>query len=177
MNFKYKIKNKKGVEILSVYWFAILFIIAAAIVYMVYSFYGQPYDVRETEADALTTLVARCLTDAGYVANGVLSAGILNEDFKNNFLGNCNLNFEVEDAYGWRSQGQFYVEASFFNFDSSVPIGNIVEGNSEWASFCGQSGRNLPVCVDRNFYVIDRDNNQYKVNVISVVRKTEKNVQ
>ncbi|MBU1252293.1 MAG: hypothetical protein KJ905_01660 [Nanoarchaeota archaeon] len=177
MNTKYKIKNKNGVEILSVYWFAILFIVAAGIVYMVYSFYGQPYDVRETEADALTTLVARCLTDAGYVTDGILLEGVLNEDFKGNFLSNCNLNFDVEDAYGWQDSGQFYLEVNFFNFDSGTSIGEISEGNSGLKSDCGQKGKNLPVCVDRDFYVIDKDNNQYKINVISVVRKTEKNVQ
>ena len=177
MSIKYKIKNKNGVEILSVYWFAILFIVAAAIVYMVYSFYGQPYDVRETEADALTTLVARCLTDAGYVKDGVLSAGVLNEDFKNNFLSNCNLNFEVEDAYGWLKSGQFYLGVNLFDFNSGTAIGNVAKGNLGLKDSCSQNGKLIPVCVDRDFYVIDRDNNQYKINVVSVVRKTEKNAQ
>ena len=47
--------NKKGGDkIISVYWFAIIFIVATGIVYMVLSFYGKPYDIREIEVDLLT---------------------------------------------------------------------------------------------------------------------------
>ena len=46
--------NKKGTDkIISVYWFTILFIVAGAIVYMAAAFYGEPYDVREIEANIL----------------------------------------------------------------------------------------------------------------------------
>ena len=61
------IKNKKGDKLISVYWFVILFIVAGAIAYMTVSFYGEPYDIREAEAYALTNKVARCLSEAGYL--------------------------------------------------------------------------------------------------------------
>jgi len=39
-------KNKRGMEkIVSIYWFAILIIVAGGIIYMVSIFYGDPYDV------------------------------------------------------------------------------------------------------------------------------------
>jgi len=172
MRNNFLIHGRKGDKIISVYWFAILFIVAAAISYMVVSFYGEPYDVRSLEANALTNHVARCLVQGGY-----LEENVLGEEFKQNFLENCNLNFEVEDSYGWRKQEQYYVEIGFYDFESDVKINEIKEGNSGIKTECGREGRGFPFCLDRNFYVIDKDNNQYKINILSVVRKTEKNAQ
>ena len=96
--------NKKGDKLISVYWFAVLFIVAAAIVYMVHAFYGKPYDVRPIEADILISKIARCLSETGHIKEGVFE-----ENFKENFRGICKLNFRVEDVYGWREQEQYYV--------------------------------------------------------------------
>jgi len=174
---RFFIKNRKGDKIISIYWFSILFIVAAAIVYMVASFYGEPYDVREVEANILTNQITRCLTNAGYVSEGVFVGGFLSEGFKTNFRDNCHINFETEDVYGWKDTEQFYVELGFFDFNSDTELGKIVEGNINLKDGCLMNGKNSPSCIDRDFYVIDEENNQYKINVVSVVRKTEKNVQ
>ena len=80
--------NKRGTDkLISVYWFAILFIVAAAIVYMVLSFYGEPYDARELEANALTNQIADCLSEAGYLKEGIL------ERVETDLLETCDLNF------------------------------------------------------------------------------------
>ena len=124
-------KNKRGDKIISVYWFAILFIVASAVVYMAALFYGAPYDVRGIEAEILTDKVADCLSQGGYLKEGVLG----NEAFENNFLDECNLNFEVEEAYGWEEQEQYYLEINFYEFDQSnldslgERISKIVKGN------------------------------------------------
>ena len=168
------LKNKKADKIISVYWFAILFIVAAAIVYMVISFYGEPYDIREAEAHALTNKVAGCLSEAGY-----LKEGVLNEDFRENFMEECKLNFEVEDIYGWREQGQYYVEINFSNFLTMEEIPTIKKGNEALKTDCGK-GKTFPVCLNRSFYALskkDQDQEQYQINILSIVRKTDKNVQ
>jgi hypothetical protein len=165
------LKNKKADKIISVYWFAILFIVAAAIVYMVISFYGEPYDIREAEAHALTNKVAGCLSEAGY-----LKEGVLNEDFRENFMEECKLNFEVEDIYGWREQGQYYVEINFYNFLTMEEIPTIKKGNEALKTDCGK-GNTFPVCLNRSFYTLDIEKNQYQINILSIVRKTDKNVQ
>ena len=56
------INNKRGDKILSIYWFAILLIIAGGIFGMVYVFYGTPYDVREIETRVLTNQIADCIS-------------------------------------------------------------------------------------------------------------------
>ena len=166
------LKNKKADKIISVYWFSILFIVADAIVYMAISFYGEPYDIREAEAYALTNKVAGCLSEAGY-----LKEGVLNEDFRENFMEECKLNFEVEDIYGWREQGQYYVEINFYNFLTMEEIHEIKEGNEALKTDCELKGKTFPVCLNRSFYTLDIEKNQYQINILSIVRKTEKNVQ
>jgi len=164
--------NKKGDKLISVYWFAILFIVAGGIVYMVSAFYGKPYDVRLAEADILTSKIARCVSEAGYLKEGVLT-----EDFKNNFMESCAINFQAEDVYNWREQGQYYVEIEFLDFNTKQKISQISEGNQGLKPDCGLEGKGFPVCVDRKFYSIDKDGNQYQIKILSIVRKTEKNVQ
>jgi len=168
------LKNKKADKIISVYWFAILFIVAGAIAYMVISFYGGPYDIREVEAYALTNKVAGCLSEAGY-----LKEGVLGEDFRENFMEKCKLNFEVEDVYGWREHGQYYVEINFYNFSAMTEISAIKKGNEALKTDCEQKGKIFPVCLNRSFYVLsdDKEKNQYQINILSIVRKTDKNVQ
>lgn len=125
-------KNKRGDKIISVYWFAILFIVTAAVVYMASLFYGAPYDVREIEANILAEHIANCLAEGGYLRQGILN----NENFKENFLEECNLIFNVEDVYGWKEQEQYYLSVSFYEFDQNLPSGigdllpfNISKGN------------------------------------------------
>ncbi len=166
------IKNKKGDKLISVYWFVILFIVAGAIVYMTISFYGEPYDIREAEAYILINKVAECLSEAGYLEEGVLSA-----EFKENFMEECNLNFEVEDAYDWKQQGQYYLEIDFYNFSTNQSTGTIKKGNEVLKTDCGKKGKSLPVCLERSFYVLDREKNQYQIDILSIIRKTDKNVQ
>jgi len=167
------LKNKKAAEkIISVYWFVILFIVAAAIVYMTASFYGKPYDARKIEADLLADKVAKCISEAGY-----LNEEVLEQQFLENFLGNCNINFNVEDAYGWREQEQYYIELNLSDFSSGEKILEIKEGNTKLKSFCNLKGDNLPVCLERSLYVINKDNNQYRADILSIIRKTEKNAQ
>ncbi len=126
--------DKKGTEkIISVYWFAILFIVAAAVVYMVITFYGKPYDIRSEEADIMVNQIADCLAEGGRLKEEILD----NENFTKNFSEECSLNFNVEDVYGWREQDQYYIEINFYEFDQNAPNGfgskidfDIIKGNT-----------------------------------------------
>ena len=162
-------KNKRADKIISVYWFAILFLVAAAIVYMVVVFYGKPYDVRELEANLLTNKIADCLSQGGLLNKENLDT--------ENFIPNCKLNFNVEDIYGWKEQGQYYFEVHVTGFIDTVSVFDAAGGNVNLKDFCGKTGKNLPTCLEREFYTLDSDKNQYKIKILSVVRKTEKNVQ
>jgi len=165
--------RKKGAEkILAVYWFAILLIVAGAIAYMVSSFYGNPYDIRDIEAGILTDKIASCVGDGGY-----LREDFFTPDFNENFLEKCGLTLQTEDTYGWKNN-QYYLKLSVRNFNSfDDPFLEISEGTSSLGDFCGLEGATNPYCLKRSFYVIDKQQNQYQIDTLVIVRKTEKNVQ
>lgn len=168
-----KRNRKKGAEkIMSVYWFAILFIVAAAIVYMVAAFYGKPYDVRNTEAELLADKIADCVSYAGYMRDGVMT-----QDFKTNLLQNCNITFNVEDQFGWKQQEQYFLEIDFYDFGSypGQSVFNASAGNSNLKDLCSLNGGKLPLCLSRQMYVIDKQGKQYIVNIFTIIGKVEKN--
>jgi hypothetical protein len=181
-----KIKNKKGAEkIISVYWFVILFMVAGTIAYSVSIFYGNPYDVREIESNIMINKIADCLSE-----NGKLKEGVLSEDFKENFLEKCNLNFGND-------KDEYYIEIEFYDFENpeealkfNINKGNINLKNSiEYAS-------NSIFINEKSFYVLNEkeeisedDENQETekksiqinereliVKITSIIRKTHENV-
>ncbi|MFH1151909.1 MAG: hypothetical protein V1788_02175 [Nanoarchaeota archaeon] len=135
--------NRRGTDkIISVYWFAILFIVAAAVVYMVVIFYGTPYDVREAEASAMINQIADCITKDNKLRTGV------NND---NFLEECHINLGKENKY--------YVEVGDLE---------IAKGNMNLNEFCDKKGNKLPKCVERKLYVLGGEIVEIKVVVNNV---------
>jgi len=135
--------NRRGTDkIISVYWFAILFIVAAAVVYMVVVFYGTPYDVREAEASAMINQIADCITE-----NNVLNANVNND----NFLEECHINLGKEERY--------YVEVRDLG---------VAKGNVNLNDFCDKEGNKLPKCVERKLYLLGGDIVEIKVVVNNV---------
>jgi len=158
--------DKRGEKLISVYWFAILFIVAAAIVYMTALFYGSPYDVRELEADILTDQIAECFSKGGY----------FNEEIgEENFLQECNLNFDIGGVSGNEERGKYYVEVNVFEFGSQEALLKIDEGNVNLNLNCGLEGETLPHCLERSFYVIDEAHGEqrYEIKILSVVGSEE----
>ena len=170
--------NKLGDgKIVSLYWFLILFLVAAAVVYMVALFYGNPYDVRDAETRALSNKIANCISSEGVIEQVFLEGGL-------DLLTKCKLNFKVEEVYGWTEESEYYVEVEIrsYNTDSytaGAVVNNLVSGNINLKDYCGGEFRssNFPACLEREFYGLDERGVSYLVNVITVVRKTEKNIQ
>jgi len=171
------IKNKKGDKIISVYWFAILIIVAGGIFGMVYIFYGAPYDVREIEANVLTNQIADCVSYAGRINIDLISKGQAVSKTGEDFLKLCHLNFKSEE---WQDE-QYYTEIKIYNLgDLNNPALSISAGDNKWLSSCVLQEKNkaerLAKCVRKSFYSIDNSNNQYIIKILGVVRKAEKNV-
>jgi N-acetyl-anhydromuramyl-L-alanine amidase AmpD len=105
-------KNKKGADqILTLYWFLIIFLIAGAVVFMASLFYGTPFDIRNSEGQILGDQIANCLTDKGYINDQVFSP-----DFQNNFLKDCHIDFTTEDFSDWKTNLQYYAEVEVDQF-------------------------------------------------------------
>ena len=169
--------DKRGTDkILSIYWFAILVIVAGGVAGMVYFFYDSPYDIREIEANLMIDRIADCLSSQGRINSEIIQNGNFDSNFKENFLENCHLTLDSN----W-DEGQYYLEVDFYNFENPEnSVYNIKKGNSKWLSSCvlqeEKEHEKLAKCIDKSFYSLDDVGNQYIIKILSVVRKTEKNV-
>ena len=163
--------DKRGTDkIISVYWFAILFIAAAAVSYMVISFYGKPYDIRELEAHALTNKAADCISQNGYLREDIFS-----ENFKSNLIEMCDFNFDTEATF---EGSQYYLGVDVYKNNAAVL--STSQGNKNLVSSCGIEKEiereRLATCIEREFYSLNSEKEILLVKVTSIVRKTEKNV-
>ncbi len=163
-----------GEKILSVYWFAILVIVAGAIFVMAGIFYGSPYDVREIEAHLLSNRVADCLVRQGNLQKEIFDGKsfLLNEQ---NFLDLCRLNFSSPDF----EREQYFVRVEVFG--QQEPERKIFEleyGNKNLEADCKieKEYSRTASCERRVLFGLDKDGKLYKIKILSVVGKIKKNV-
>ncbi len=159
------LKNKKGAEkLISIYWFAILILVAGTLVYMVSIFYGNPYDVREIETNILINKAADCLSK-----DGKLNEKLFDEEFQ--ILEKCHLNFGNEES-------EYYLEIEFYDFETNNLLDfRISEGNINLKNYFEDfPDSNSLVSSSKSFYVLDGDGEELIVKIISLIRQTEKNV-
>mgnify|MGYP001575281620 CR=1 FL=1 len=135
--------NKKGGKILSIYWFAILAIVAVGIIAMVVVFYGKPYDIRKFEAEIMINNAADCFYDGKTIRKDIDNT---------NFLKGCNFNLGEKN--------EFYLEIDSLG---------IKQGNSELKDYCGK-GENI-VCVEKNIYYLDENNQGKTIKILSIINK------
>lgn len=161
---------------LSVYWFLIIFISAAAIVYMVFLFYNHPYDVRELEANVLANKVADCVSRGGELVPGIFDEN-RSDLSKDNFWENCGITFDNENVKEG-GDPQYYSSVQFYDIKGVEFFGRF-KGNLNLLSSCelqqDKEYEKLATCVEKRLYVVEYGE-QYLVRILSIVRKTEKNV-
>jgi len=156
---------------ISVYWFFILFIIASAIVFVVYSLFGKSLDVREMETIFLAEKVADCVSQGGTMTNE--GQVLIEKGNEENLLEICRLNFEVEEYRYWKND-QLFVSVKFGE-GNPILVGNLNLNSPESnINFFG-SNRQFPFCVDRIMYSYWNEK-IYSIKIVACVRKTEKNV-
>ena len=169
--------NKKGDKLLSIYWFAILVIVATGVVIMVNVYYGSPYDVRQVESGILANHVANCIYFGGEVNPSIISPdGFFKEDFKDHFMDYCTLNFNVQGEF---TQIPYYTEVNFFKgIDSPTSVFNITEGNKNLKSDCSVNIENkikLAKCTSSSFFMRLNSKDVYLVRILAIVSKVNEN--
>ena len=162
---------------ISIYWFAIIMLVAVAVVYMVSAFFRVPYDIRENEAGLLANRVADCLSQKGELSSFLFDEEGKIVGFNNDFEEKCKINAGVEDT--WKDS-QYYLYLGFFTVEDTQSPNYFYEtGNLNLISTCevqkDKELDKLAKCVEKRFYSINGDK-QYLIKILSVVRKTEKNV-
>jgi hypothetical protein len=91
----------------------------------------------------------------------------------------CKLNFNSESSFS--GEEQFYFEINFYNASNKdVSVMKIEHGNSAWKSDCVVSEvedyKNLAKCYSDEFYSVDYSKKAYLVKILTITKKTEKNV-
>jgi hypothetical protein len=169
--------NKKGTDkLLSIYWFVILIAVAGGISAMVFNFYSYPYDVRDIESKLLSTKISDCISNGGVLNKELFDdSGKFRTDLNDKIFEMCKLNFNSESDFN--NENQFYFNIDFYNLENSVL--NINYGNGDWKSYCEISNKeykNLVQCYNGTFYSVDDSQKNYLIKILTITRKTEKNV-
>ncbi|MBI2044959.1 hypothetical protein HYT23_02790 [Candidatus Pacearchaeota archaeon] len=162
---------------ISIYWFAILILVAVAIVYMISAFYGAPYDVREIEASLISNRAADCISQKGELNSFLFGENGELAGFNNDFEERCKITLEVENIW---TEPQYYIYLGVFRVgDTNRPIYFYETGNLNLIASCEaqqeKEFENLAKCAEKRFYSI-HEGEQYLIKILSAVRKTEKNV-
>ena len=159
-----KMNKIGGDKILSMYWFGVLVLVAGGIVLMANSFYVHPYDIREIETEILSNNLADCISE-----KGILVEGIFTQEFKDNFLENCDLKFK---------ESEYYVEIGFYNLtDLDNRIFEISNGNSNYKADCSieEDYSRFAKCNEKRMYSV-YENKQYLIELTAIVGKIDENV-
>ncbi len=170
--------NEKGANnMITIYWFLILTLVAGAVVLMTSSFYKNPYDVRDAEVDILATKVADCVYFGGKVNLALMSLqGVFKQEFSDNFLEHCDLDFSAKDEF---SLEQYYVSIQFARMVSKTkPEFTISAGNSNYLSDCKLEdvGNKIAKCKTKEFFMKSNNGEVYFVNITAIVANVEQNV-
>lgn len=171
------IKNKRGGDkVISVYWFAILVIVAGGVVLMVNAFYNSPYDVREVEGEILAAKVADCIYSGGKFNFALISGGVFKDEFHDNFMSRCNLDFIPRGEF---ERVEYYLSVEFWERgEKSHVFFPIEEGNLNLKVDCNIKAekKKLSTCVEREFWAFESENKPYLVKIKAVINKVEGNV-
>lgn len=169
-------------KVISVYWFFILFIIASAIVFLVYTLYGTPSDIREIESIFLSEKVADCVSRGGVLT--FEGKKMIEDGEFANILELCNLNFDSEKVYDWNND-QLFVSIIFSEMDNSKEPLIVYAGNYNLYTQKAQCNLNgvvgdekFPFCVERTIYSnseLGKEGKYYSIQIFTSVKKMNKN--
>lgn len=179
MNIIKMINKKGGSKIITMYWFVILIIIAGGIFAMVYSFYHYPYDVRELEGEIMINHIADCLSNKGELDSELLNEEGFSQNFSEDFLEKCHLNFDVEEEV-WEEEPQYYFRVNFYNATNlENSVFEISKGNLNLVADCNiqeeKEYKRTARCVEDDFFSFNGEN-LYLIKILTIIKKTEKNV-
>jgi hypothetical protein len=126
----------------------------------------------------LVNQIADCVSYAGRIdVNLISNETVQFQKSGDDFLKNCHLTFDTTE---WQEQ-QYYTEVNFYKLsDLTNSILSIKAGNNNWLATCAlqENGKKqtLPQCTQKSFYSLDDTSNKYIIKILTIVRKSEKNV-
>lgn len=141
--------DKRGTQIISLWWFSVLAFVTVVVVIATVMFYGKPVDVREIEADVLSDRIARCIYNQELLNVSEIRGLKLYQD--------CGLR---EKSFGLESN--FYFNVTFYDSLSKVQIWEFIGGKRSYAGDCIATGKDIkaehyPKCVNQAYPVVYLD--------------------
>lgn len=169
-------KNRGEEKLISMYWFLILTLIAGGIVLMTNSFYSSPYDVREVEAEVLANKVSDCIYHGGRMNPMLNSNNVFREEFKDNFLERCDMNF---DTFAEFEQVEYYASVDFYSSGNlRKSVFKLEDGNVNLLEDCKVEveKKKLSRCYNNEFWARSPDGKVYLVKILTIINKGDRNV-
>lgn len=153
---------KASSELLSIWWFFVLAIIAVGVVSGVTIFYGEKIDVRAMEAEILTTRIGDCI-----IQNGELKFSLFEKNV--DIFKFCSLNQEMLN-----NSGLYYIHIVGTKGKEEV---SLVYGNSGFEKDCPiaaamKAAKNYPLCSKKSFSAFND-----KMELVSIEINTGSNYQ
>lgn len=153
-----KSKIKKS-NLLSIWWFLVLVIVAIGITIGVYIFYGHRLDVRFMEADILSNRIIGCIS----------SNGLIDHDFEYgsfNIFEKCSLNEKV-----LRSNNDYFIRISLSQMDSGKLVKEEKIGAASLEADCKvaaatESAQKYPRCSEKELVLYNALGERFKLLVI-----------
>jgi hypothetical protein len=155
-----KMKNiRADSKLLSIWWFAILGIIATVVVVSTLMFYSGKLDVRLIESDILSERVIDCFVDNGFLRQDILGANF-------DLFSTCGISKSMIE-----NSGNFYMNVTVFSEDKKQ-IKSYVYGNQAFAKECAigdvmKKSTNYPLCISKKIEVLSRNQNKFSLNVLA----------
>ncbi|MEJ2267630.1 MAG: hypothetical protein P8X70_00965 [Nanoarchaeota archaeon] len=167
--------NKKGVDLVSVWWLIIIVGVALVIAASLTIFHSAEIDIREVEAEILYDKIAECILE-----NGFLVDDILRENF--DIFKSC----EIAESL-FEEGSDYYFNVRIFN-EADVLMKEIRKGDYSIEKDCevveeidGKSikARNYPRCYDNEefvFYLDSGNIRELKVKILTSSNQKGKKV-
>lgn len=171
------LRNKRAMEkILGIYWFAVLVIVAGAVVGMVVMAYSIGFDVRSVESDFMIQKISRCIAEGGFLKIDL-------ENFQGDLLQECGMYFgEIPEdseyfvAIDWYEKAEWEGKSPSDITKSNKRI-TAGRGSLEDIGCQNNIGGNAPYCRSGWFYVLQEgeEQKQLMVKITAAVNKVEEN--
>ena len=141
-----KLNKKAGEKILSIWWFASLAFVGAAVVVVLMMYFGAFVDVRGQEAVILREKIMDCVVEGGYLQENILE---MNPE---KFMEHCKLN-----PNQFEKSNQFYFNLTIYN-STEQKQQEIEKGDVNFRQNCeiaiGLQAKRYPVCIENKEAII-----------------------
>jgi len=146
-------RNKRGEQLLSIWWFAVLVIVAGGIVFGVLIFYSSHVDLRALESKVLADRIANCIENKALESEEFFDGGF-------DVLGDCEINKEL---FGKGSN--YFIKISI----SDEELYNF--GNPSFEEQCqikqgALRAKHFPECYERMIRFSDQNANT-EINILA----------